>query len=157
MKKIFFILTTFMLFLGLSISTHAALIDLGDGMIYSTELDLTWLQDANYAQTSGFSSTGEMDWYTANTWATTLVYAGLDGWRLPTYDPLTVGQCPYSLPPSTDHEMRYLNEIELGRCPITSGASYLPFMNIPDPPHYWSGTSPFDDPSTRFYYWFECG
>ncbi len=43
--------------LGMTTSANATpidqLIDRGNGMIYDTHEDLTWLQDANYAQTSG--------------------------------------------------------------------------------------------------------
>ncbi|NNF16437.1 MAG: hypothetical protein HKN70_06795 [Gammaproteobacteria bacterium] len=37
----------------LSVSTTAALHDRGNGLIYDDVLDITWLQDANYALTSG--------------------------------------------------------------------------------------------------------
>ena len=32
---------------------YAALYDRGEGLIYDDVLDITWLQDANYAMTSG--------------------------------------------------------------------------------------------------------
>ena len=44
MRKTFVLVVTAIMVLGLSISTHSALIDLGGGMIYSTDLNLTWLQ-----------------------------------------------------------------------------------------------------------------
>ncbi len=51
---------------------------------YDTGADLTWLADANYAQTSGYDSDGRMSWSEANTWASNLTIEGVTGWRLPT-------------------------------------------------------------------------
>lgn len=68
----------------LAASAQAGLIDRGNGMIYDTVLDITWLQDANYAKTSGYDADGQMTWGAANTWAADLVYGGYDNWRLPT-------------------------------------------------------------------------
>ena len=65
-----------------TVSAQAALYDRGNGMIYDDVLDITWLQDANYAQTSGYASGGRMTWANANTWAANLSYGGFDDWRL---------------------------------------------------------------------------
>ena len=51
--------------------------------IYDDVLDITWLQDANYAQTSGYDSDGRMHWLQAKAWAAQLSYDGHDDWRLP--------------------------------------------------------------------------
>ena len=110
MKRISIFLMIVFLVFGLTISTHAVLIDRGGGMIYSTDLDVTWLQDANYALTSGFDGDGLMTWYEAMEWAETLTYGGYDDWRLPTFDPANPSQCDVS----TLHEMRYLIYTELG-------------------------------------------
>ena len=64
-------------------SASAGLIDRGNGMIYDDVLDITWLQDANYAKTSGFRTSGIMLWKDANSWARNLTYGGFDDWRLP--------------------------------------------------------------------------
>jgi len=66
-----------------SMSTKAELIDRGSGMIYDTDLGITWLQDANYAMTSGYDADGRMTWEQANAWAGQLTYGGYEGWRLP--------------------------------------------------------------------------
>ena len=68
--------------LTLSLSTNAALFDRGNGLIYDDVLDTTWLQDANYAQTSNYDANGLMTWADANTWAAQLSYGGFDDWRL---------------------------------------------------------------------------
>jgi len=70
----------------------AALIDRGsftDGfsgpvnLIYDTDLDITWLGDANFAKTSGFDADGQMTWATAtNVWAPSLTVGGFTDWRL---------------------------------------------------------------------------
>ncbi len=51
---------------------HAALIDRGGGLIYDNILDVTWLQDANYSITSGYSSNGQLDWFAATEWVSNL-------------------------------------------------------------------------------------
>ena len=38
-----------LLCLSVSLSVNAALYDRGNGLIYDDVLDITWLQDANYA------------------------------------------------------------------------------------------------------------
>lgn len=70
-------------------SAQAALIDRGGGMIYDDVLDITWLQDANYAYTSGYDPRGgRMSWENAMEWAENLVYGGFENWRLPTVRPV---------------------------------------------------------------------
>jgi hypothetical protein len=69
-------------------STEAALIDRGNGLIYDTVLDVTWVQDVALARTLGQDSDGRFDWYGANAWVNQLVYAGYDDWRLPTLTPI---------------------------------------------------------------------
>jgi hypothetical protein len=66
----------------LTLSANAALYDRGNGLIYDDVMDITWLQDANYAQTSGYDVDGKMTWANANTWAAGLSYGGYDDWRL---------------------------------------------------------------------------
>jgi len=90
----------------------AAWIDRGGGMIYDTVLDITWLQDWNYAATEltdsrrdaiiaaagsiaghalsgadfeqdGTSYTGRMTWWGAMAWAAELAFGGYSDWRLP--------------------------------------------------------------------------
>jgi len=51
---------------------------------YDTALNITWLANANYAQTSGYDADGLMNWTTANAWAASLNFNGITGWRLPT-------------------------------------------------------------------------
>lgn len=64
-------------------ASQATLQDRGGGMIYDSYLNITWLQDANYAKTSGYDADGRMTWSAATTWAANLVYGGYSDWRLP--------------------------------------------------------------------------
>jgi hypothetical protein len=50
---------------------------------YDTVLNITWLTNVAYAQTSGYTTYGVMNWYDATTWAANLDINGITGWRLP--------------------------------------------------------------------------
>lgn len=78
-------------------SGHAALYERGQGLIYDDVLDITWLQDANFAYTTGYvtpagrpvaGSLGQMTWGEALEWAESLKYAGASEWRLPGVKPV---------------------------------------------------------------------
>jgi hypothetical protein len=77
--------------LGFTTLSHADLISRGNGLIYDTDLNITWLQDAQYAYTSGYSPTVLMTWADAMTWVASLNYKGITGWRLPTTPLGTLG------------------------------------------------------------------
>lgn len=68
MKKFAFILSISML-LGFTTLCNATLWDRGSGLIYDDYLNITWLQNANYAKTSGYDADGQMNWTDATTWA----------------------------------------------------------------------------------------
>lgn len=85
-----------LLFVGAMVSgtAQATLVDRGGGLLYDTVLNVTWLQDASYAKTSGYDADGKMSWYAANVWATNLVYhdsvrnVDYSDWRLPSTQPV---------------------------------------------------------------------
>ncbi len=77
---------------------NATLWDRGGGLIYDDVLDVTWLQDANHAKTSGYDDDGKMTWAEATAWADQLVYAGYDDWRLPRTGPVDGVAFNYSGP-----------------------------------------------------------
>jgi hypothetical protein len=72
-------------------AAQAGLIDRGNGMVYDTVLNITWLQDVTYARTSGADQDGVFNYADANRWADNLVYGGFDDWRLPTLRPVNGG------------------------------------------------------------------
>jgi hypothetical protein len=103
---------------------QAALFDRGGGLLYDDVLNVTWLQDANYAQTSGYDADGRMDWNTAKTWAANLVYGGYSDWRLAANTPVgTDWNYSYSDAGTTDvgynitspySELSYMYYVNLG-------------------------------------------
>lgn len=72
-------------------NVQGALISRLDGQAYyDTDLNITWLADANYAYTSGYIDTidtthgdGRMNWQQAYDWASQLEFGGSTDWRLP--------------------------------------------------------------------------
>lgn len=125
-----------------SIPSYATLIDRGGGLIYDTDLNITWLRDGNYAQTSGFDPHGLMTWSEAMAWAENLTFGGFDDWRLPT-SLNEDGSGPCWSGPCTGSEMGHLFYIELGglfgSSIFATGNSNLGlFTNIQ--PFYWSST-----------------
>jgi hypothetical protein len=71
--------------------SYAALYDRGNGLIYDSVLNITWLQDVRYAQTSGADADGLFLLNDAKTWVSNLDYDGITGWRLPTLTPVGGG------------------------------------------------------------------
>ncbi|MCP3670651.1 MAG: DUF1566 domain-containing protein [Gammaproteobacteria bacterium] len=107
-----------------TVSAQAALYDRGNGMIYDDVLDITWLQDANYAQTSGYYADGRMTWADANTWAGQLSYGGYDDWRL-----ASAGNAPVSGYNVTTGELGHMFYNNLGN---TAGNSSLANVSFTD-------------------------
>lgn len=133
-------------------SSNATLIDRGGGLIYDDVLDVTWLQDASYSQTSGASTYGHMNWNDASTWVSNLQYEDTargvmwDDWRLPTTinSEASLG---YDLS-GLSSELAYMYYVNLGYDPNYShdrydpapeSDSYNPFTNLIYRA-YWSGT-----------------
>jgi len=84
--------------LGLAGSADAALVSrLGGQAYYDDVADLTWLADANAAQTSGYDADGLMTWQAANDWAAQLTVGGVSGWRLANTNPVNGTAFNYGL------------------------------------------------------------
>lgn len=140
--------------------------------VYDTDLNITWLSDANYSNTSGYSADGKMYWSEATDWASQLVYVGFDDWRLPATPQLDSTCSQQAIAPTYSHgfgctgsELGHLYQIELGASPLTnvlnSGDPDLAlFTNIYsqiETGYYWSGTAVEGDPSSAFVFQFVNG
>jgi hypothetical protein len=130
--------------LACGISTSAAigeLINRGNGLIYDTVQNLTWLQDANYAQTSGFDSDGRVVLNQAVNWVNSLEFAGLDDWRLPRNS----GQVHEGVLYDTQGELASLF-VSMGNVSGFPLAHTGPFQNVLN--DYWLANAPAPPPST---------
>jgi hypothetical protein len=133
---------------------------------YDTALNITWLADANYAQTSGYfaaNDSGGLTWDEARTWAAQLNINGVTGWRLPDVKPVNGSSFEYDRVSfdgsrdlgynitSTQSELAHLYHVTLGnkssfdalgdRQPDFGLQNTGPFsidQSIPYRP-YWSG------------------
>ncbi len=155
-----FLLTSFFLIVGINITSNvqAALVSEGGGnVVYDTDLNITWLSNANLAATntfgvSGIGTDGSMNWTTAQSWITamnTAKYLGYSDWRLPTADPA----CGFNYN-CTGSELGNLFYQEFGvtaRNSILTGnaAALAKFSNIQNA-DYWTGTAYEPDP---YYVW----
>ena len=107
---------------------HADLIDLGNGMVYDTVQDLTWLQDLQHARTSGDDADGRFTFTEAKTWASDLVFGGFADWRL-----------PLMLNPFVE----FSGHSEIDAVMTTLGGSWRNPSTYDTPPGWVSGLTPF--------------
>ena len=131
---------------------------------YDTDLDITWLADANYAKISGYDADGEMNWTEANVWAAGLNISGISGWRLPkmTNKPLSSyctlassgTNCGYNVDTSTG-EMAHMFYITLGDIARYDTSGCPPsFWGCKTPSGFWpKNAGPFNHLKT-WYYWY---
>jgi len=162
MRKILIAVMAMVTMFWFTSPTNATLWDRGGGLIYDDDLNITWLQDANYAKTSGYYD-GVMNWSQATTWAANLVYGGYSDWRLPTTvdGPYVIGYngtttAGYNITSSEMGYMYYINLANKGFYDTSgngpqSGWSSTPNATFTDgngntvsfqnlQPSYWSGT-----------------
>lgn len=147
-------------------SAHAVLTLSVDGnTVYDSDLNITWLQNANLAATntfgvSGIGSGGRMTWNTAQNWIAGMNaanYLGYNDWRLPTTIDTGTPGCDYLAKSGTDcgwnvdtatGEMAHLWYDELGnKSYYDASGNYQPgwgltntgpFSNVQSD-YYWSG------------------
>lgn len=127
----------------------ASLIDRGNGLLYDTVLNVTWLQDADLAATnhfgvvSGIDGLGRMDYSTAQSWIAGMNSAhwkGYVGWRLPSLG-LPANDPDKST--SSNYELGYMLHVNLGVANgISSGGTYGLVQDL-QANTYWYGV-PFD-------------
>ena len=146
-------------------AAQAALHDRGGGLIYDDVLNVTWLQDASYARTSGYDADGAMTPGEANYWADNLSYydsvrnVTYDDWRLPAMPRNYIAGTTYAYDgsaetgfniTSTDSPLAFMFYVNLGNSGVRTntgaltgcGASCLantgPFINVlPNFYHYY--------------------
>ena len=154
-KKIFPFLMTVVLILGLTGSARATLTDMGDGTIYDTDRQLTWLKDVGIGGMVGVT------WSNAKTWADNLIYAGFSDWRLPaTLQPDhscgSQSSDKYWGWNCTGSEMGHLYYTELGNLAGGPMSNTGPFSNLQSDT-YWSGTEGGPDPTGAWGFGFYSG
>ena len=142
-RKILKLWTALLLIFGLTAAAQAALIDRGGGLIYDDALDITWLQDANYAGVT-------MDWPQAMNWANNLVYYDSvrdviwDDWRLPYATNLQNNGGGLGLGYKQDSEMGHMYYTNLGNIDYAD-SFHIGLQNTGDfinlqSDRYWSET-----------------
>lgn len=112
--------------------------------LFDTALKITWLRDAFYVQTSGFSTYGYLKWEDSVNWVDNLTVGRFNGWRLPTSDDCSGYDC-------TGSEMGHLWYAALGNSggvPMSNTGHFQHFQSS-----YWSGTE-FKADTTRAWYLF---
>jgi hypothetical protein len=162
MKRSILVVGMIAVVLAATNSAMAILIDRGAGLIYDTDLDITWLQDANFCGTNptnpacilggavqGGDLQGAIFWAGAQAWADNLTYGGFDDWRLP-----TTTQPDSSCSIQLDgrgfgfgcrlSEMGHLRTVE----GVSLGTPGL-FTNIPVFNFHWSSTDDETNPTSR--------
>jgi CSLREA domain-containing protein len=139
--------------LGFSSPVNANnLIDRGNGLIYDTDLDVTFQQNANLAATetfdvSGIDPSGWMTWSTANAWIAAMNaanYLGYNDWRLP-----QSGDDPGYKDTS---EMGHLYYLELAGVAAQGYGTSGPFTNLPN--DVWTSHTASWNPDTAFFFSF---
>ena len=159
MKRVIGLLSGILLLLAITGTSNAALIDRGGGLIYDSDQNITWLQDANLAATntfdvSGIYSGGYMSWNTAEAWIAAMNmanYKGYHDWRLPAtvdgpyvfgYDGTTTAG--YNI---TTSEMGYMYYVNLGNL-----GHYATDGTNPQPGWGLNNTSPFNNLQSDVYW-----
>jgi hypothetical protein len=181
MKRLSVFLCAMVLVLGIVGTSNAALWDRGGGLIYDDALNITWMQDANYAKTSGYDEDGKMTWDVAVAWADGLAYydsvrdVTWTDWRQPT----TVdGPAVYGVDGTTTagfnittSEMGYMYYVNLGNLGYYDKAGNFqpgyglnntgPFNNLQNSnlnlDLYWSGTEYSTNPDNAWCFGFRYG
>jgi len=149
MRKLVTIFAVAAVVLVVSGLANANLVNNGNGLIYDSDLNITWY-DATYAVDVPYVDGSQYDyWAPAMDWAAGLTVNGVNGWRLPA----AVDGSMYN---NTASEMGHLYYTELGNQGDGTIVSQNtgPFTNLLlgdefEPALYWSGTEA-TDPHSAF-------
>ena len=140
---------------------------------YDTVLDITWLANANLAQSNQFGvtginlSNGRMEWDTANNWIAGMNaanYLGISDWRLPAiYDINNDGCTVYSYTSYNGGDCGY-NVVSTG--PQASEMASLFYATLGNVAYYntsggtnpgyagWGTVGPFSNLGSQNFYWY---
>lgn len=83
----------------ISTATHAQLFDRGNGLIYDSDQDLTWVQDPSMFPGGS--------WDAAMAWAENLEFGGFDDWRLPATTQFDDPTCTGDIRFAGDYQLFY--------------------------------------------------
>src|SRR5712692_5471607 len=123
-------------------SVRATLFDRGSGLIYDSDLNITWTQNANLCVAlnncigPNGGTPGAMTWDNANSWANNLVFGGFDDWRLASTDvngdkiPVDCKAAIINQTQCKDNEYDYMYIYNLGGTGNDKTGTQLPFNNI---------------------------
>ena len=132
-----------LLALALSSTAQAALFDRGNGLVYDSDQNITWAQNA--------TMNGLMTWPEAVAWADGLVLGDYSDWRLPTTPVDSIHAEPESR--SEIGHMFYVNLGGTSNQRITNvhNANFNLFSNLLDFA-YWSGTENAQNTANVWYF-----
>lgn len=135
-----------------ALPAQAALLDRGNGLIYDTDLNITWLKDWNTAAGSSYDdgsdpADGRLTWDSASAWAENLVYGGYSDWRLPSALNAD-GSAPCVGYHCTGSELGHLWYGELDNVAGTDWTNTAPFENVQM--HIYWLQEPGEDPETAW-------
>lgn len=149
----------------LSANANAALFErLGGQAYYDDTLNVTWLADANYSQTSGYDDDGLMSWDESQSWINSLNsvnHIGFSDWRLPTWtDTNEIGcfvsfdgtDCGYNVKTGTAETTVYSEMASLWTDTLGNIALYDREGNFNPPGAGFSNPGPFGN-FQDFPYW----
>lgn len=162
-------------------NAQASLTNVGNGLVYDSNINMTFTGDANLFKTlaastlnlvstitnaSGLSSgqfnasTGQMDWFGAQAWISylnTINYAGHTNWNLPTTNLVNNNISLSNGYSQTGSPLGELFYSELGgeknkNITATHNDNFNLFSNVPVSTAYWSGKSNSDTAAWYFDY-----
>ena len=144
MKKILFV-GILLAVLGFSILANAELQDNGNGLIYDTDLDITWYNP----------DLSVMNWHQAMAWAESLTVGGVGGWRLPSSFNED-GSYPYHGYGVITSELGHLYYEELNNAVYGPLENKEFFVNL-QPVNYWSSAATAQYTGNAFAFNFNSG
>ncbi len=144
MIKKYISLIVMIMLIGLSVPAHAVLMDRGNGLIYDSDQNITWLQNVNLAGTNypantfgvpGVLSSGQMAWSTSLEWVAGMnknSFLGISNWRLPKTLPVNGSSYNYAFEDDGSVDMGCNISAPGSRYPYSKGSelAYMYYNNL---------------------------